>query len=213
MVYEIKNDRIPFLKQYVSTAIIVINVIVHIIQYFDPTGYMFIYEAGFIPGEFFAGKKIWTLFTSMFMHANFVHILMNLWFFFVVADNCEHAMGHILFLVTYLVSGICASLLHGLIALIDPILLDIPAIGASGAIFGVIAVYGILFPNNRLILLSRVATRISAKYFIIIYFITELIYGFLSMYYPSGTAHFAHIGGFISGAIFALIFKGFSKDY
>ena len=211
MVYEIENDRIPYMKQYVSVGIIFINIIVFIIQLFDPTGYLFIYEAAFIPNEFFAGKKTWTIFSSMFMHASIIHIFLNMWFFYVVSDNCERAMGHIYFLITYLFSGLVGSLLHGVIAIATGFG-DIPSLGASGAVMGVVAVYGILFPRNRLRYLFFFGT-VSARTFIILTFMIELIYGFISLFVLTGTAHFAHVGGFIAGVFFAYIFKLFSKKY
>jgi len=211
MVYEIENDRIPYMKQYVSVGIIFINIIVFIIQLFDPTGYLFIYEAAFIPNEFFAGRKTWTIFSSMFMHASIIHIFLNMWFFYVVSDNCERAMGHFYFLITYLFSGLVGSLLHGVIAIATGFG-DIPSLGASGAVMGVVAVYGILFPRNRLRYLFFFGT-VSARTFIILTFMIELIYGFISLFVLTGTAHFAHVGGFIAGVFFAYIFKLFSKKY
>lgn len=211
MVYEVQDDRVPFMKQYVSVAIIFINIIVFIIQLFDPTGYLFIYEAAFIPNEFFAGKKVWTIFTSMFMHGSFIHILLNMWFFYVVADNSERAMGHFYFLIAYLISGLVGSLLHAFIAVATGFG-DIPSLGASGAIMGVIAIYGILFPRNRLRYLFFYGS-VSARTFVLLTFITELIYGFVSLFVLTGTAHFAHIGGLISGVFFAYAFKLVSKEY
>ena len=213
MVIEVEDDKVPFIKQYVSVAIIVINIIVFLFQLLDPTGYMLINEGAFIPREFFAGQNYWKIFTSMFMHGDIIHILFNMWFFYVVADNCEKAMGHALFLITYIVSGIVAALLHAFFMLLVPPMLDVPTLGASGAIMGIIAVYGILFPDNKLGLLTSTRVRkISARQFILIYFITELIYGIISLG-ASGTAHMAHVGGFIAGAFFAIIFKLFSKKY
>lgn len=211
MVYEVQDDRVPFMKQYVSVGIIFINIIVFIVQLFDPTGYLFIYEAAFIPNEFFAGQKTWTIFSSMFMHASIIHIFLNMWFFYVVADNCERAMGHIYFLIMYFVSGLVGSLLHGVIAIATGFG-DIPSLGASGAVMGVVAVYGILFPKNRLRYLYYFGT-VSARTFIFLTFMTELIYGFISLFVLTGTAHFAHVGGFISGVFFAYLFKLFSKEY
>jgi len=211
MVYELEDDRVPFASQYVSIFILLINIIVFIIQLFDPTGYLFIYEAAFVPNEFFSGRKTWTIFTSMFMHGSFIHIILNLYFFYVVGDNCEHAMGHLYFLIAYLISGLIGSLLHGIIAIATGFG-DIPSLGASGAIMGIIAIYGILFPRNRLRYLFFYGT-ISARTFILITFITELIYGFISLFVLTGTAHFAHIGGLISGVFFAYVFKMFSKKY
>ena len=82
MVIEVEDDKVPFFKQYVSVTIIVLNIIVFLFQLLDPTGYMLINEGAFIPSEFFAGKNYWKIFTSMFMHGDFIHILFNLWFFY-----------------------------------------------------------------------------------------------------------------------------------
>jgi membrane associated rhomboid family serine protease len=212
MVVEVQNDRIPLWKQEIALGIIILNVIVFILQYLDPAGNMLLDGFAFTPSEFFAGKEWWTLFTSMFMHANPIHIIFNLWFFYVVADNCEFAMGHTWFLATYLVSGILGTLLHGFTAFIIG-WQDIPTLGASGAIYGLIAVYAILFPKIKLqIVTRRVPYQITARKFAILYFVTEIIYGVISFTAVSdGTAHFAHIGGFIGGVIFALAFKYLKK--
>jgi len=209
MVIEVENDRIPFSKQYVALAILLLNIIVYILQYLDPAGNMLLDGFAFTPADFFAGKEWWTLITSMFMHANPVHIIMNMWFYYIVADNCEFEMGHAWFFVTYIVSGIVGTLLHGLTSFIIPVFYDIPTLGASGAIYGLIAVYAILFPNIKLqIITSRVSRKISARSFGILYFITELTLGIATFTAVSdSTAHFAHIGGFIAGALFALVFK------
>ncbi len=211
MVLEAEPDRISFFKQYFSVIILAANILVFIWQLMDPTGNMHI-EAAFVPAEFFAGEKLWTIFTSMFMHGDFVHIIMNMWFFLVITDNCEHAMGHILYLITYFASGIFATLLHAWSTVFIPFwgvtyAQFIPSLGASGAIFGLMAVYAILYPKNKFYILGGTyMRRISAGYFIITYFITELMYAFFS-FELTGTAHFAHVGGFVAGAIIAGIFK------
>jgi membrane associated rhomboid family serine protease len=147
----------------------------------------------------------------MFMHASFIHIFMNLYFFYVVADNCEKAMGHIYFLITYLISGLVGSLLYAAIAVVTGFG-DIPSLGASGAIMGIIVVYGILFPRNKLRYLYILGI-VSARTIIFLTFITELIYGFISLFILTCTAHFAHVGGFIAGVLFAYLIKLFSKKY
>ncbi|MFX0040969.1 MAG: rhomboid family intramembrane serine protease, partial [Promethearchaeota archaeon] len=168
----------------------------------------------FVPAEFFAGQKLWTIITSMFMHGDFVHIIMNMWFFIIITDNCEHAMGHVLYLITYFVSGFFGTLLHALSTLIWPPLSTIPSLGASGAIFGLMGVYLILYSENKFYLPSATGTsmrKVSAGYFIITYFIAELSYALYSLIDPfsiGSTAHFAHVGGFIGGAIIAGIYKG-----
>jgi len=215
MVLEAERDKIPFFKQYFSAIILVANILVFIWQLLDPAGQMHI-EYAFVPADFFAGRNWWTLFTSMFMHGDYLHIIMNMWFFIVITDNCEHAMGHFLYLITYLISGICGSLLHALSTLIIPIagFDTIPSLGASGAIFGLMGVYLILYSGNKFYMPSVTGVsmrRVSAGYFILTYFIAELIYAIYSLMDPFGvgqTAHFAHVGGFIAGAIIAGIYKG-----
>ncbi len=195
------------MKQFFSVIILVANILVFIWQILDPTGQMHI-EYAFVPAEFFAGEKVWTIFTSMFMHGDIMHIIMNMWFFIVITDNCEHAMGHTFYLITYLVSGLVGSLAHAVSTMIPiwgPMLSSIPSLGASGAIFGLMAVYMILYPSNKFLLLG--STRaVSAGYFIATYFIAELTYAFFALE-MSGTAHFAHVGGFVAGAVLAIMFK------
>ena len=220
MVIEAERDKIPFFKQYFSVIILAANIIVFIWQIMDPTGHMRVEEAAFVPADFFKGKNLWTLFSSMFMHGDIIHIVMNMWFFLVVTDNCEHAMGHFLFLFTYIVSGLFGSVLHALSTIIIPVsgYDEIPSLGASGAIFGLMGVYLILYPRNKFYLPSAtgmVMRKVSAGVFILTYFISELIYGLISLTDPFGlgsTAHFAHIGGFIAGAIIAVIFKAVKGD-
>lgn len=212
MVYEAEPDKIPFFKQYFSVIILAVNILVFIWQLMDPAQQMHI-EAAFVPSDFFAGVNLWTLITSMFMHGDYVHIIMNMWFFLVITDNCEHAMGHILYLVTYFLSGFLGSFLHALSTVILPFMADIPSLGASGAIFGLMGVYLILYSGNKFYLPSASGTsmrKVNAGYFIITYFIAELTYAMVSLYDPFSlgqTAHFAHVGGFIAGAIIASIFK------
>ena len=139
---------------------------------------------------------------------------MNMWFFIIITDNCEHAMGHVLYIITYFVSGFFGTLLHALSTLIWPILTTIPSLGASGAIFGLMGVYLILYPGNKFYSPSATGTsmrKVSAGYFILTYFIAELSYAIYSLLDPfavGSTAHFAPVGGFIAGAIIAGIFKG-----
>ena len=228
MAYEVKDDRIPFTRQYVSMIIIGICIVVMILQYLDYPNMLIQYA--FVPSEFLRGEKLWTIFTSMFMHGDIIHIFMNMWFFYVVADNCEKKFGHILFLITYLASGVFATFLHAITTVIagmlspalGTLLLDIPSLGASGAIFGIIAAYGILFPNTQLALLANplggtgTASRtVKASYFVVIYLISEITYGIIGILNPLGagnTAHWAHVGGALIGAIVAFIYKAYDEN-
>lgn len=220
MVLEAESDKIPFFKQYFSVIILVANVLVFVWQILDPASQMRI-EFAFVPSEFFAGQDLWTLLTSMFMHGDIVHIIMNMWFFIIVTDNCEHSMGHVVYIITYFAAGFAGSILHALSTIIIPIygplLANIPSLGASGAIFGLMAVYLVYYPQNKFYLPSASGTsmrKVSASYFIITYFVAELTYGIVSLLDPLGmgqTAHFAHIGGFIAGGIIAGLVKAIKK--
>lgn len=207
MVLEVNDDRIPFGKQYVSFGILIINIVVFVIQLTDPSGNMYIYEAAFIPAEFFQGEKMYTIISAMFMHGDLFHIIGNMLFFVVIADNVEHELGHIAYLLTYILSGFSASILHGIFALLTLETASIPSLGASGGIFGIIAVYGLLFPNRQLYLIGRFYMRFKAKTFVIIYFVEQIIYAILSMGIGTGVAYLAHVGGFIMGAMIAYIYK------
>jgi len=168
------------------------------------------------------------MFTSMFLHGDIVHLIMNMWFFYVVADNCEKALGHVGFLLTYIASGLFATFLHLISSIVAAMvlngmglyntykILEISCLGASGAIFGMIGVYGTLFPKTKLAILgnplsgsSAVSKTIDASKFIALYIIAEITYGIYSIINPLGgdsTAHFAHIGGFIIGIVVAYIY-------
>lgn len=224
MVYEVKNDNIPMYRQYMSMLIIASCVIVMILQFLSPD---MLIDFAFVPEQFFKGDP-WaylTMFTSMFLHGDLVHLIMNMWFFYVVADNCEKELGHVGFLLTYIASGLFASFLHAMTSIIAsfayPEILSIPCLGSSGAIFGMIGVYGILFPKIQLALLSSpltgsasVSKRIKASQFVALYLIAEVSYGIYALINPLGggqTAHFAHVGGFVVGAIVAFIYKAY-KD-
>jgi len=220
MVLEAENDKISFMKQYFSVIILIANILVFVWQLLDPTGQMHI-EYAFVPNEFFAGEKLYTLLTSMFMHGDILHILMNMWFFYVITDNCEHALGHVTYLFTYLISGLAGSLLHAYSTFLIPapwggILAGIPSLGASGAIFGLLGVYFVLYPKNKFYLPTKTSMRkVSAGYFILTYFIAEITYAIYSLASPLGssTAHFAHVGGFLAGLIIAGIFKAVKPEY
>jgi len=220
MVLEAENDKISFMKQYFSVIILIANILVFVWQLLDPTGQMHI-EYAFVPNEFFAGEKLYTLLTSMFMHGDILHILMNMWFFYVITDNCEHALGHVTYLFTYLISGLAGSLLHAYSTFLIPapwggILAGIPSLGASGAIFGLLGAYYMLYPKNKFYLPTKTSMRkVSAGYFILTYFIAEITYAIYSLASPLGssTAHFAHVGGFLAGLIIAGIFKAVKPEY
>jgi membrane associated rhomboid family serine protease len=154
-----------------------------------------------------------TLITSMFMHGGFAHIAGNMLFLWIFGDNLEDRLGHVRYLVFYLLAGILASLAHVFttVALSDNQSgLMVPSLGASGAISGVLGGYILLYPKRRVtVLLFRFLTEVPAYVAIGIWFAFQLISG-LGMLgggsQQGGVAYGAHIGGFIAGLLMVKLF-------
>jgi membrane associated rhomboid family serine protease len=222
---------------YINIAIIAINVIVFLYQLIDPNftnGYsavpaeitsgkdivgQFLLVApdgtSFVIDEAPGPNPIWlTLLTSMFMHGGWLHIGGNMLFLFIFGDNIEKAYGHIKYLIFYLVCGIIAGLAH-VLSQPDSI---IPSLGASGAISGVMAAYLVLFPTNRvrvLLTLGIIWLRpiaVPAVVIIGVWALLQFVNGLGAIAVTnqtSGVAYWAHIGGFIAGAVITLLAKPF----
>jgi Uncharacterized membrane protein (homolog of Drosophila rhomboid) len=167
--------------------------------------------------------------SHMFMHGNLVHLLFNMYALVIFGMVLEQIWGSKKFLIYYLVTGLGAALLHtlalhieatslinayeaGNFALLGDIqtLLGTPTVGASGAVYGVLLAYGMLFPNNVLQLIFP-PIALKAKWFVIIFGVIELSLG---IYNPgSNVAHFAHLGGMIFGFFLILYWKKRNKMY
>jgi len=183
---------------------------VFIYQYFIIQGAQlsenFIYTYALIP----ANPTILTIFSSMFMHGGFTHIIFNMWFLWIFGDNIESVLGHKKYLLFYFLCGIGAGLSQ---IQIDPES-TIPMVGASGAIAGVLGAYLFRFPRatvHVLVILIVFITFIRVPAMIVIgfWFLSNLTAGIgtLGIEQTGGTAWFAHIGGFISGVLFNYLFK------
>lgn len=162
-----------------------------------------------------------TLIISMFMHGGIAHIAGNMLFLWIFGDNVEDRMGHLRYLVFYLLTGVLASLAHVLITAMfaaDPSSLLVPSLGASGAISGVLGAYIVLHPKRRVtVILFRFLTDVPAYVAVGIWFAFQLISG-LGMLgggsQQGGVAYAAHIGGFVSGVALVKLFTiGRSQSY
>jgi membrane associated rhomboid family serine protease len=156
------------------------------------------------------GSVYITLLTSMFMHGGIAHIFGNMLFLFIFGDNLEDRIGHLRYLIFYLISGVAASLSHVAATVAfdqNPL---IPSLGASGAISGVLGGYILLFPRNRVtVLLFRFLTQVPAWVALGIWFAFQLIAGLGVLGSGSqegGVAYGAHIGGFVAGLILIKLF-------
>jgi membrane associated rhomboid family serine protease len=182
----------------------------------------FFFSAGVIPSEYVTGRNIGppppggviylTLLSSMFMHGGFLHIASNMLYLWVFGDNVEDRFGHLGFLIFYLVAGVIASLTHIFMNMGS----QIPSVGASGAIAGVLGAYLVMFPGasiRTLLFLGPfiMLPRISAIFLIGFWFVSQAFAGLASLgatsEQTSGVAVWAHIGGFIAGVVLVPIFR------
>lgn len=156
-------------------------------------------------------KLMFAPFITMFLHGGFMHLIGNMWFLYLFGDNVEDAMGHLRFLLFYLLSGIAATIAHVSVQPLSPI----PVVGASGAISGVVGAYFVMFPTARVLTLVPIFFFIAdvvvlpAIVFIGLWFLFQFWSGMLSLAVPhlGGVAWWAHIGGFITGLILAPIMR------
>jgi membrane associated rhomboid family serine protease len=156
---------------------------------------------GLVPVDIMEGKNLFTLVTSLFFHANLLHLGLNMLFLLIAGDGCERAMGSSRFLVFYLACGVLSGLFHAYLNSTS----SIPTIGASGAIFGVLAAFAILFPFRWLIsLFGFVPVPIPAIIFVFLTILTETAY--VASGAVENIAHTAHIGGFLAGVFLILLF-------
>ena len=158
-----------------------------------------------------------TLITSMFMHGGIAHIFGNMLYLWIFGDNVENTLGHLRYLIFYLVCGVIAGLSHVFATVAfggNPYL---PSLGASGAISGVLAGYLVLFPSRRVrVIVFRTIQEVTAIWAIGIWFVFQLISGFGILGGGSqagGVAYAAHIGGFIAGVILIKLFAAGRPTY
>ena len=170
---------------------------------------------GLVPYSVLRSQRLYTLFTSMFLHADLLHLGGNMLFLYVFGDNVEDAFGHGRYLVFYFLSGIAADMVFIWTQLFsgDARTLLIPSIGASGAIAGVLGAYIILYPRARILTLVLTwwiyIVPIPAVFFLGFWFVYQLLYGMLTFQIAvTGIAYWAHIGGFVTGILFGWVWRG-----
>lgn len=161
-----------------------------------------------LPGELAIIPAWATLFSSMFLHGGWMHLIGNMLYLFIFGNNIEDAMGHAKYILFYLICGIVAALAQ---ALPDPQSIT-PMIGASGAISGVLGAYLLLYPHARVLVAIPLGffihtTRIKAFWVLGFWFVLQIISTVLSGQQQGGIAFGAHIGGFIAGMVLVAFFK------
>ncbi|MEM2995631.1 MAG: rhomboid family intramembrane serine protease [Candidatus Bathyarchaeia archaeon] len=223
----LKDLNKPLKTPHVNRLILTANIIIFAVYwlsknniYFNPKIAETIEGNEVVPGKFVMvpidiinGQRLYTLFTSMFMHADWLHLFGNMLFLFIFGDNVEDVFGHVGYLIFYLICGVAAAFAHIISIIYLPIFIDgtgtsdlaTGVVGASGAISGVLGAYFVLYPKSRILtLVSYFILPIPAFIFLGYWFIMQWIFGMFDI--GGGIAYWAHIGGFLTGMFLALIF-------
>jgi membrane associated rhomboid family serine protease len=186
----------------VTYLIIMVNILVFLQSLTNPESYNQLIETyGLVPVQIMGGKNLLSLITSMFLHADILHLALNMLFLLISGDAVERELGSSRFLALYLACGVIAGLFHSYLNSASVI----PTIGASGAIFGVLAAFAILFPFRWLLqLFGFIPIPLPAILFVFITILTETAY--VSSGVVESVAHTAHVGGFLAGVFLTLLF-------
>lgn len=200
----------------ITWALILVNVLVFLYEGSLDQQHLndFIYRYGVIPVEIKNQQDLFTLFTSMFVHGGFAHVFGNMLFLWIFGDNIEQRFGRGLYLLFYLGCGLAASAAH-VVTNTDSV---IPTVGASGAISGVMGAYILLYPLNRVrvIIWWYGMMYVPAFIFLGIWFLMQFVSGLaaldVSTAQSTGTAFWAHIGGFAAGVAAAVVLGAIRRE-
>jgi membrane associated rhomboid family serine protease len=197
-------------KPYVAYGLIFMNVVIFLWSItLGVNGFQtFLTDFGSIPAEITQGEDMHTLFTSMFLHGGWMHLIGNMIFLWVFADNIEAIVGSTLFFILYIAGGLVGSAAH----IFTDINSIIPSVGASGAISAVLGAYLVMFPKSKIkVFILFFITYMPAVIFLLLWFGQQMFLGVGSLGAVSaesaGIAWWAHIGGFVFGALVGLVFK------
>ena len=192
----------------VTYALIALNVLFFIVELTG--GDAFIQKWAFVPSRFLANPTgdFLTLFTSMFMHAGWLHLGGNMLYLWIFGDNVEDRFGHVKFIIFYLLCGLLATFAQLAFSTGS----NVPNLGASGAIAGVLGSYILLFPQGKIrVLQGQRVIQVSALIVIGLWIILQLFSGIGSISATAdtgGVAYMAHIGGFLAGLALTFLFRG-----
>lgn len=191
-----------------SYLLVVTNIIVFMYSLNEPESYnMLITTYGLVPAQIINGENLQSLIISMFLHADIIHLGLNMLFLLLSGDAVERELGNFRFLGLYFGCGIIAGLFHSYLNSTS----SIPTIGASGAIFGILAAFAIIFPFRWFLhLFGIIPIPLPAIIFVFVTMITETAY--VSSGIVENVAHTAHIGGFLAGVFITLLFIPKKRD-
>jgi membrane associated rhomboid family serine protease len=226
-VFPIRDENPTLTTPYVTYGLIIINILMFLYAASlpEPRLERLFYSAAVVPAQLTASfqglptppgqlPEPLTLITSQFLHGGWLHVLGNMLYLWIFGNNVEEQMGHTRFLIFYLICGSLAALTQWFFAPLS----EIPSLGASGAIAGVMGAYFIRFPRARVLTLITIFLfRIPAIFFLGFWFVQQALYGIASLGAPAtigmengGIAYWAHAGGFVFGALLGPLFGLFS---
>jgi membrane associated rhomboid family serine protease len=153
--------------------------------------------------------RLWQPVTYMFMHGGWTHLFFNMFALWMFGRTLEYELGSRRFLLYYVVCGIGAALIQLLVCWLAASPLNVPTVGASGAIYGILLAFGMMHPNDRIVLIYLPFWPIKAKWFVLGYGVLELLLGLgsFSGALSDNVAHFAHLGGMLWGVGLLLLWK------
>jgi membrane associated rhomboid family serine protease len=191
----------------VTYALVALNILVFFAELSG--GEAFIERWAFVPSRFLANPAgdFPTLFTSMFMHAGWLHLGGNMLYLWIFGDNVEDSFGHVKFIIFYLLCGLAATFAQLIFSLNS----NVPNLGASGAIAGVLGAYIVLFPKGQVkVLQGQRVIPMPALMVIGLWIVLQLFSGIGSIASAAqgGVAYMAHIGGFLAGLVLTFLFRG-----
>lgn len=195
----------------VTYVLIALNVVFFLFEL--TSGDAFLMKWSFVPARFLANPSadFLTLFTSIFMHAGWVHLGGNMLYLWIFGDNVEDRFGHIKFIAFYLLCGLAATFAQ----LAFNTTSNIPNLGASGAIAGVLGAYILLFPQGKVrVLQGQQVIQVSALIVIGLWIVLQFFSGIGSISGAAdtgGVAYMAHIGGFLAGIVLTFLFRGSNR--
>jgi membrane associated rhomboid family serine protease len=213
----LKDDNPTRTTPFITLTLILANIVVFAYEILLPpeTSQALIYQLGLIPAEVTTGVRFQpdfplplTVFTSMFLHGGWLHLGFNMLFLWTFGNNIEDAAGHLRFLVFYLLCGIGAA---GTQVFASPDS-EIPMIGASGAIGGILGAYMLLYPRARVLTLVPIFIFLRLMYipavvFLGLWFGFQILMSSIDQADAGGVAFFAHIGGFVAGMLLIWFFR------
>ena len=216
-MFPLYDDNPHNQRPYVTWTLMALCIIVYAIQITRPGqgGDVMVYALGFVPAQMFTDSALpgavekvpsWlSILTYMFLHGGIMHLAGNLLYLWIFGDNVEVAMGRFRFLMFYLLTGVLAALGHAMLETQG----EIPMIGASGAISGLLGAYVMLFPraNVRTLMFPYGFISVPAMVVLAIWFALQVFNGLGASSGEASVAFWAHVAGFIAGALLVVLFK------